>query len=426
MRTRRSHPRPAVPSAARRGLAWRGPARCWLARLSSLALVGVLAWPRTTLAAPVTTTWIVEDAQGQRVAQVVVRDGSAPPLSLPPGRYVLVAADGDRREVVLDDGEPLQIGSPPPSPAAAVDDRAAPGHASADAPAPAAAPSRTRRGKPRDPARARAIAAPLSAIVIPGVGHAVARRPAPAFGIFAGAAVLGFAAFALHRAAPDREGAALGDASHAATREALRQGAFTLATDTLALLWIGQIADAWVAATGHRVRARRDHVVAVSLQRATTVGLRPGAPTVGRYDELSLGVVGQVIPKLWFGLSDLSLHFGRGDRRVSVQAGLRVAGRVLERRRFWLVVAAGAILQGTSARSSRRAIADDATTPVRGMVGSTVWAQLESRIFVLDRLSFTIAPRLSLPLATRMYGADAALPRFAPALELVVAPEVYF
>lgn len=393
-------------------------------------MLAALAWPQSLRAAPSSSTWTIEDAQGVRVAQVIERDGTAPPLSLPAGRYVVVAGDGSRREVVLAEGEPLQIGAAPTT-VGTDDGRGSPppsSHAPAEPTRPddATAKARTRSARPRVHPAARGIAAPIVAAVIPGVGHAIARRPAPAFGIFAGAAVLGFAAFALHRAAPDRDGAALGDANHAATREALRQGAFTLATDTLALLWVGQIADAWVAATGHEVRARRGHVVAVSLQRATTVGMRPGAPSLGRYDELSLGVVGQVFPRLWFGLSDLSLHFGRGDRRVSLQAGLRVAGRVLERKRFWLVVAAGAILQGTSARSSRRELGSDEAAPIRGTVGSTVWAQLESRIFVLDRLSLNVAPRLSVPLATRMYGGDAALPRFAPALELVIAPEVYF
>ncbi|MBX7084501.1 MAG: hypothetical protein K1X88_35165, partial [Nannocystaceae bacterium] len=280
--------------------------------------------------------------------------------------------------------------------------------------------------RPGRRARAQRVLAPLLGALVPGVGRAVARRPGPAFGIFAGAAALGFASLALGRAARPGEGASLGDVGLSPTREALRQGAFTLTTDALALLWIGQAADAWVAARDKTVRARTDHVVALGLTRATTVGMRPGAPALARYDELALAVLGQVMPRLWFGLSDLSLHFGRQEHRTTLQAGLRLAGRVVQRQRLWLVVAGGVLLQGTSARSTRRGIGEQLPPRQSGRFGATLFAQPELRIFVLDRLSLDVAPRLSLPLSTRYYGGALALPRFAPSLELVVGPQVYF
>ena len=54
------------------------------------------------------------------------------------------------------------------------------------------------------------------------------------------------------------------------------------------------------------------------------------------------------------------------------------------------------------------------------------YVQLESRIFVLDRLSLDVSPRLSVPLGTRSYGRGAAIPRWSPTFELAAGPTVYF
>ncbi len=379
-----------------------------------------VALTTTTVAAAPSSSRTVLDGGGRPVATVVVRDGAAPPVPLPAGHYEIVAPDGTRTRVEHDGGA-LQL----PGVAAPASPAASPVRPRANTVTAGPSPAPPRQRPPRRE-RAQRVLAPLLGALVPGVGHAVARRPGPAFGIFAGAAALGFASLALGRAARPGEGAAPGDVGLSPTREALRQGAFTLTTDALALLWIGQAADAWVAARDKTVRARTDHVVALGLLRATTVGMRPGAPALARYDELALAVLGQVMPRLWFGLSDLTLHFGRGEHRTTLQAGLRVAGRVLQRQRLWLVVAGGVLLQGTSARSSRRGIGDSLPPRQTGRFGATLFAQPELRIFVLDRLSLDVAPRLSLPLSTRYYGGALALPRFAPSLELVVGPQVYF
>jgi hypothetical protein len=269
--------------------------------------------------------------------------------------------------------------------------------------------------------------APLAAAFVPGAGYAVARRPGAAFGTFAAAAGLGFGAIALGLAAPRDEGTALGDPGRSAAREALRHGAFVVTTDALALLWIGQAADAWRRAKGKPLQPRLRHAVSVSVQRASTVGLRPGEPAMARYEDLTLAVLGQVVPRLSLGVADLSVH-GRSGGRVTLQAGLRVAGRVLQRDRVWLVVAGGVIFQGTSGRTTLPTPADpEAERPSeRGRFGAIVYTQLEARVFVLDRLSLDVAPRLSVPLATRYYGGGKALPRWAPTLELVAGPQVYF
>lgn len=397
-------------------------------RASSLVVGAALS---CALAGPVAAadpprTLQVVDAQGQPVAEIVERSGERTALTLPPGRYRLVASDGSARDVTVADDGVLAVGSAaPPQPApdpAARDDAPR-----SDPPPGRTTPSDARAKKPRkDRSKHRRWGAPLAATFLPGSGHAIARRPGAGFGIFAGAAALTFAAIATGIGGDPREGTTLGDPKRSASREVLRTGGFVLATDALALLWLGQIADAWVEATGKRVRGRTQHAVTVSLQRASAVGMRPGEPAIARYDDFSLAVLGQVFPRLWIGLADLTVHTGGNGRPVTLQVGARVAGRVLERDRFWLVIAGGAMLQGTRAHSTLAPIGDTPPVRERGRFGGTVYGQIEARIFVLDRLSLDVAPRLSVPLATRYYGHDRAIPRFAPTFELVAGPQVYF
>ncbi|HWB73386.1 MAG TPA: hypothetical protein VG755_00495 [Nannocystaceae bacterium] len=399
-------------------------------RASSLVVGAALscALARPVAAADPPRTSQVVDAQGQPVAEIVERKGERTTLTVPPGRYRVVASDGSARDVTVGDDGVLAVGTAAePTRAAAPSDDAGGVPAPRDTTRAGSAPPDEPAKKPRkDRSKHRRWGAPLAATFLPGSGHAIAGRPGAGFGIFAGAAALTFAAIATGIGGDPREGTTLGDPKRSASREVLRTGGFVLATDALALLWLGQIADAWVQATGKRVRGRTQHAVAVSLQRASAVGMRPGEPAIARYDDFSLAVLGQVIPRLWLGLADLTVHTGGSGRPVTLQVGARVAGRVLERDRVWLVLAGGAILQGTRARSTLPPIGDAPAERERGRFGATVYGQIEARIFVLDRLSLDIAPRLSVPLATRYYGHDRAIPRWAPTLELVAGPEVYF
>jgi hypothetical protein len=399
-----------------------------LARLvAGAALACALAGPARAAApsgsSAASATLRVEDAQGRPVAEIVERPGERTELSMPPGRYRLVASDGSSRDVEVGEDGRLAIGTATPTKPAPADEPALP-TARGDDEAPANAPPESK--KKRDRARHARWGAPLAATFLPGSGHAIARRPAAGFGIFAGAALLTFAAVASGLGGDPREGTTLGDPRRSASREVLRTGTFVLATDALVLLWLGQIADAYVSATGKRVRGRTDHAVAVALQRASAVGMRPGEPAIARYDDFTLAVLGQVAPRLWVGLADLGLHTGSTARTVTLQVGARIAGRVLERDRIWLVLAGGAILQGTRGRSTVPPIGDEPAPHEHGRFGATVYGQFEARIFVLDRLSLDIAPRLSVPLSTRYYGQDRAIPRWAPTFELVAGPEVYF
>jgi hypothetical protein len=400
-----------------------------LARLvAGAALACALAGPARAAAPSVSSaassTLRVEDAQGRPIAELVERPGERTELSLPPGRYRLVASDGSSRDVEVGKDGRLAIGTATPTKPSPADEPALPTARDDDEAPTIATPEPSK--KKRDRARHRRWGAPLAATFLPGSGHAIAGRPAAGFGIFAGAAVLTFAAVATGLGGDPREGTTLGDERHSAARELLRTGTFVLATDALALLWLGQIADAYVSATGKHVRGRTDHAVSVALQRASAVGMRPGEPAIARYDDFTLAVLGQVAPRLWVGLSDLGLHTGSMARTITLQAGARIAGRVLERDRIWLVLAGGAILQGTRGRSTPPPIGDGSSPHEHGRFGATVYGQFEARIFVLDRLSLDVAPRLSVPLATRYYGHDRAIPRWAPTLELVAGPEVYF
>jgi len=390
-------------------------------RAAPIALALALALPRTAWAGvepgTPTRTLEVRDAGDTLVARVVVRSTVQSQLHLAPGRYrVLDAATGTVEEIEVDASGILVLGGDRAAP------RVAPTSVVRAAPEPASTSAARTSSRPRKWTR---WGAPLFATFIPGLGHGVAGRPGPGFGIFAGAAGLLFGSIALGRANDGREGATRGDAGRSVARETARELAFVAFTDTLALLWIGQIADAWVVATGHRVRGRIDHVVSLGFTRSTAVGIRPGEPAIDRYDDWTIQLLGQVAPRVLFGLADLGVHLGpRGQ--VSVQGGLRVAVRAVQRDRFWLVPAAGLILQGTSGRSSVPPIEGGAAERERGRFAAVPYLQLEHRIFVLDRLSLDVTPRFSVPLGPRYYGRGAAIPRWAPTFELAVGPTVYF
>jgi len=394
-------------------------------RASCVALAVVLGIPTTVVASPAEPAPAeaasaapgprmteVFDANGTLVARVVERPGSATRLDLVPGSYRVVAPDGTARTVEVPPSGVLVLGDASPSSSAAATPRPT---------ARVETPTRTAAPRPR---RWTRWGAPLLATFIPGLGHAVAGRPGAGAGLFVGAGGLLFASIALGQAKSRREGAAFGDRGRSATRESLRQLAFVGATDTLALLWIGQIADAWVTATGKRVRGKIDHVVSLGFTRATAVGIRPGEPAIARYDDWTVQLLGRVSKRVMVGLSDLGLHLGpRGQ--VTVQGGARVAVRAVDTPRFWLVPAFGMILQGTSARGTTP-LGGTAAPRERGQFAFVPYVQLEGRIFVLDRLSLDVAPRLSVPLGTRFYGQGNAIPRYAPTFELAAGPTVYF
>jgi hypothetical protein len=395
-------------------------------RASSFALVVALAVPLHVAAAPAESkpaapadgsgdgTTRVLDASGTVVARIVVRPDVAMRLDLPQGTYRLVAPDGTSRTVEVPSTGVLVVGKP------RVDATAKPVTPASPPPSRAAA----RRAARPPNHKWTHWGAPLLGALIPGLGHAVTHRPGAGFGIFAGAAGLLFGSIALGRAGDPREGAAYGDPGRSATKETLRQLGFVAATDTLALLWIGQAADAWVTATGKHVNGKTDHLVTIGFTRSTAIGVGPGEPAIARYEDWTLHLLGHVSPRVMVGLADMGLHLGP-QSQVTVQASAKVAVRAFEIPRFWLVPAFAVIMQGTSARDIAP-LGGGETPRESGRFAAIPYLELEGRIFVLDRLSLDVAPRFSVPLATRFYGRGAAIPRFTPTFELAAGTKVYF
>ena len=107
-----------------------------------------------------------------------------------------------------------------------------------------------------------------------------------------------------------------------------------------------------------------------------------------------------------------------GNQAPIWQFGVRGDYRVYDRGRVWLDLGLGVAMQ--VATGSSTAALDPAGAPFRSKArfGAIPYGQLDLRVFVLDRLSLDLVPRLSVPLTTRYYSAQRALPRYAPSLEL--------
>jgi hypothetical protein len=110
-----------------------------------------------------------------------------------------------------------------------------------------------------------------------------------------------------------------------------------------------------------------------------------------------------------------------------MQAGLRSMYRFFDRRRVWLSAGGGVILQGTSVRRPDRSLqpGEDARRVDRRF-GAVVYAQLELRWFLLDRLSLDLFPRVSLPITHRDYRPGQKIPRLATTFELGAGVGVHF
>jgi hypothetical protein len=92
----------------------------------------------------------------------------------------------------------------------------------------------------------------------------------------------------------------------------------------------------------------------------------------------------------------------------------------------WIDLALGSIFQ-VAVGQQRASLDTDASSPTTAArFGAVPYGQLDVRVFVLDRLSFDLVPRLAVPLTTRYYSVHRALPRFAPELELGAGISTYF
>jgi hypothetical protein len=379
----------------------------------------------------------VLDASGAAVAEVTLRPGDTVTLPLPPGEYRLADAEGRTfDEVMVSAGESVHGEVPAPmiaeAPAPALEPPAASGGpVGAGEVSVVAAPSReAEEGSLRVTRRSRwrRIGAPILSALVPGLGQAVNRQPGRAIAFFTGTASLALASAALWTARDPTEGATPGDAGRSNAQEVLRLGAFSAFTGAAGLLYLGQIMDAYAVAAGkRRPRPAKDHAVALSVTRSSTVGFAPGQPAYDLYSDWSVAVLGQLVPRLTFGLADASIKWHRARDALTVQAGLRVAYRFFDRRRVWLSAGGGVLMQGTTAQGQPEPIEAGAPTPDRQRRFSVVpYAHFEARIFVLDRWYLGLLPRISVPLLERRFRRDQSLPRYATTFELGLSAGVLF
>jgi hypothetical protein len=268
-------------------------------------------------------------------------------------------------------------------------------------------------------------AAPLMSALIPGAGQALNRQAGKATISFAGSVGLITGVVGLHLSRDPRQGAAPGVGESPGVY-VTRLGAMSVLSSAAAQLYLAQIIDAYAVAAGIWPTPRKTYMIHVDATRMSTVGLEPGAPGYAIYDNFALSVMGQVVPKVAFGLSDMTVMIDGRRNQYTLQAGLRASWRFFERERWWFLLAGGVIMQGTGADNPRPPIEPDLPGGSgQQRFGAIPYVQLEGRWFFLDRFSLNFAPRVSVPLTDRDYRIG-RIPRYATTFELGTGVGVYF
>lgn len=268
--------------------------------------------------------------------------------------------------------------------------------------------------------------APLLSALIPGAGQMLNREFARGAGFLLGTLTLGASAVGLALARDASDAATPGAHGRTFATDVVSAAGFGLLTGGLHLLYMAQVMDAYAGAAGKRSpRPFARHRLSLELRRMATVGMRAGDPAAQLYADWNLGILGQVAPRFSVGLTDIGLKFGPG--RAALQGGPRLSYRVLERGRVWLSLAAGAIVQGAFASGVPPALPEGEKAPRTAVVAAIPYGQLDLRLFILDRWSIDIVPRISAPLGgARYYRQDGAIPKHALTLELGTGLGVYF
>jgi hypothetical protein len=259
----------------------------------------------------------------------------------------------------------------------------------------------------------------LSGLAFPGLGQLANGQPLKGAGLIYGTLGLVAGTVLLYRA--DHDG------SRPVGAEYVRLGAYGVVSTALPLLWIYAIADAWRWAHDKgEITPKLEHRLRITAARSFALGFRADPRRPGFYDEWTVSLLGQVAPRWSVGVSDLSIKPDGQARVGAVQFGLRAGYRVHAQRRLWIELSLGVAMQVHVHRPAPP-LDPDAPQPAtsRGF-GAIPHGQIDLRYFVLDRLSLDLTPRMSVPLSTRWYSAERALPRYAPALELGASATVYF
>ena len=395
------------------------------------ALARVAADPRATGTLELSATRVdggpvvVRDAMGEVVATLQLRPDTRARLELPPGTYsVDDSARGGRIGLSVDAGQTSRLELTP---------EGARGGAGEDprvrAPARAGASDVSAPGDPSRP-RWKKVAAPIFSAMVPGVGQMVNRQPGKGLGLLLGAIALGIGSAVLMGTGGGTDVSSPHLNSTSFGTEAIGAVGYGLLSGGLQMLYAAQIMDAYATAAGSRgPRPRVRHRVSLELTRMATVGLRPGDPAAGFFPDWSLSLLGQVARRLSVGVGDLAIKQGHGFTRTTLQGGVRLHYRFLERERIWLGAAAGVILQGSFGRAAHSDVADAALDERQGSFAAIPYAQMDVRFFILDRWSLNLTPRVSAPLAgPRFYNGpgDRAVPQRAATLELGTGVGVYF
>ncbi len=423
------------------------------------ALAGVLALPGAATASPSSpsavetgateapgrlvfgpaspSTVTVVDASGTTVATIA--RGRRVVVELPPGRYSLIDEQGqslDEVEVVA--GQALAALPDPPDgadPSVRVDSKD-------PANDPSAVVTRGRLGPPSIEAQQEVElirrrrwarwAAPLLSAVVPGGGQAINGQPGRGLAAFTGTVGLVLGAVAL-AAARDPTAGATAAAGTGNGREIARLVGLAGLGQAAGLLYLGQVMDAHAQAVDRRPpRPRTRHVLALSVSRFTAVGFSPGQPAYDLYPDWSLAAMGQLVPRVSLGLADVGIQYARRRDTLTVQAGVRAAYRLFEGRRLWLSAGGGALLQGTRSQVPTTPT-DDAgamdgadSTSIDRVFSLSPYGHFDARLFLLDRWSLGLMPRVSVPLWPRRFRGGRTLPRYATTFELGANVEVYF
>ncbi len=377
------------------------------------------------------TSGIVQvlDEGGKLIASVTLRQEQRVRVDVPAGTYRLQDATGASLATVrVDAGQsttsmlPPLVGSqamtvaPPATTARRNVDVAPP-----RPPLPAAPVSQSRRRN------WKRWGAPLLSALVPGVGQMVNRQPGKGVGILLGTAGGLAAVGALYFTRDRMEGAGLGQNAVSQGEEAARWIALAGITGVLHLLYAGQIMDAHAVAVNKRPKPRTKHTIFLEFGRMATVGARANQPEMALYRDWSVTVMGQVAKRFTIGISDASIKSSLRQQRTTVQAGIRLSYRFFDRTRIWLGVGLGSIFQGTSAARQPDSLdSQDARPSNEGRFSAIPYAQFETRLFILDRWSLNVTPRMSIPLGNRYYADNLAIPKYALTFELGTSVGVYF
>ncbi|MEZ4384312.1 MAG: hypothetical protein R3A79_23465 [Nannocystaceae bacterium] len=372
----------------------------------------------------------VRDANGRIAASVLVKAGQSVPVSLAPGRYTVTDDHGGPAGIEVAPGGRVEYRTTPaPAPASA------PMPAVAPKPEPGPAPRVAAESGPPAPAgrrcgggscrRWKRVVAPLMSAGMPGAGQIVNNEPGKGIGMFLGALSLGGGAAALYVTRDPLDASTPGLAGSTFGSEAVNAAGFGMLTGGLGLLYAAQIMDAYASAAGmERPRPHTKHRIAVQLTRMATVGFRAGDPAAAFYADWNLSFLAQVRKRLSVGVSDLSVKYGIG--RTTIQAGARLHYRFFDRDRLWIGAAVGTMLQGTIGRLPGTIGEAEAPGARANAFAVIPYGQLDLRLFLLDRWSLDIIPRISAPFGTRFYRRDLALPSHSATFELGTGVGVYF